>query len=286
MLTEERRDDGPDAGAPPARMHSTNLVGIPTGLLASTAFNAHPLPLHINGAREMNPGLFRLLDNTSDAQEAAQVFEHYMAMLFELNATGEGEAAAERRRFRSSYLRLLQGWGFDSNNAQGAVLKGWAESRFGLLPNFHKQPLGRFPSEPWMTYVEEKMNSRFHNNSINLQLDLLFEYSQWAIARFWRAGQRHVTLYRGANDWAELGTPAEGTRRPRRAGRFVTHLNNLVSFSFDRARAEEFGDWIFEASVPLTKIVFFNDLLSHHALRGEAECIVIGGDYEVEARYD
>ena len=35
--------------------HSTNLLGIPTGLLASTAFNDYPLPLHISGVLETNP---------------------------------------------------------------------------------------------------------------------------------------------------------------------------------------------------------------------------------------
>ena len=32
--------------------HSTNLVGVPTGLLASVAFNEFPIPLHISGTRE------------------------------------------------------------------------------------------------------------------------------------------------------------------------------------------------------------------------------------------
>lgn len=259
-------------------MHSTNLVGVPTGLLASTAFNAHPLSLSISGAREMNPGLFRVLNAAPDQAEAAQVFRHYMEILFDLVP---GVDDARPRRFRSSYLKLLEGWGFDSNSAQGAVLKGWVESRFGLLPSFHKSVLGRFPSHAWMSYIEEKMGNRFHINSINLQLDLLYEYCQWALARFWRPGQRHVTLYRGVNCWEEV----EQNPPPRRAGSFITRLNNLVSFSFSRARADEFGDWILEAQVPLVKILFYNDLLARHPLKGEAECLVIGGEYEVSAAY-
>jgi NAD+--dinitrogen-reductase ADP-D-ribosyltransferase len=259
-------------------MHSTNLVGVPTGLLASTAFNGHPLPLSISGAREMNPGLFRVLNAAPDQAEAAQVFRHYMEMLFDLVPAVDD---ARPRRFRSSYLKLLEGWGFDSNSAQGAVLKGWVESRFGLSPSFHKSVLGRFPSHAWMSYIEEKMGNRFHNNSINLQLDLLYEYCQWALARFWRPGQRHVTLYRGVNCWEEV----EHNPPPRRAGSFITRLNNLVSFSFSRARADEFGDWILEAQVPLVKILFYNDLLARHPLKGEAECLVIGGEYEVSAAY-
>ena len=43
-------------------------------------------------------------------------------------------------------LVLLQGWGLDANGPAGAVLKGWVESRFGIVPIFHKAPLQRFPS--------------------------------------------------------------------------------------------------------------------------------------------
>ena len=37
--------------------------------------------------------------------------------------------------------------------------------------------------------------------------------------------------------------------------------------------------------MPLPKILFFNDLLRHHPLRGEAEYLVIGGDYRVKMSY-
>ncbi|MBL8586167.1 MAG: NAD(+)--dinitrogen-reductase ADP-D-ribosyltransferase, partial [Bradyrhizobiaceae bacterium] len=39
------------------------------------------------------------------------------------------------------------------------------------------------------------------------------------------------------------------------------------------------------ARVPLTKIAFFNTLLSVHPLKGEGEYLVIGGDYLVTASY-
>jgi NAD+--dinitrogen-reductase ADP-D-ribosyltransferase len=261
--------------------HSTNLVGIPTGLLASTAFNEHPLPLHISGVREANYGLFDRLKETEDAGEAAEIFQDYMYVMFGLN--GESRDRQENsgpRRFRSSYFKLLSGWGFDSNNPQGAVLKGWVESRFGLFPTFHKEPLTRFTSPAWATYIEEKMSSRFHNNSINLQLDLLYEFCQWAIARFGLWGRRHITLFRGENGFDEhrvLGP---------RDGRWLTvRLNNLVSFTANRETASEFGDTIMEVQVPVVKILFFNNLLPRHALKGEWEYIVIGGEYKVKASY-
>jgi NAD+--dinitrogen-reductase ADP-D-ribosyltransferase len=33
------------------------------------------------------------------------------------------------------------------------------------------------------------------------------------------------------------------------------------------------------------KVVFFNELLPIHPLKGEGECLVVGGDYQVSADY-
>ena len=258
-------------------VHSTNLVGIPTGLLASCAFNEHPLKLHIGGVRETNPALFAMLEDATSAEEAREAFRNYMCTVFGLDAEqrrGEG-----RRRFRASYLRLLAGWGFDANGPEGAVLKGWVESRFGILPTFHKAALGRYPSPAWMRYVEEKMSPRFHNNAIHLQLDLLYEYGQWMLARFF-AVPRRLTLYRGVNDFAEHHLIERLGKREA-----VARQNNLVSFSAARDVADQFGDTILEAEVPAAKIVFFNALLPGHVLRGEGEYLVIGGDYRVKLAY-
>jgi NAD+--dinitrogen-reductase ADP-D-ribosyltransferase len=260
------------------RGHSTNLVGIPTGLLASSVFNDYPLPLRIAGARETNPALFEMLTQAADAIEAAEAFEKYLSAAFGIDAEGTG-ARNSRHRFRSSYRQLLEGWGFDANGPAGAVLKGWVESRFGLLPVFHKAPIRRVGSTTWIAYVEEKMSSRHHNNSINLQLDLLYEFCQWSLTHFFRPG-RHVTLYRGVNDFAEH----EILRCPDRHAA-VVRMNSLVSFSAERAVADAFGDIILEARVPTTKILFFRELLPVHPLSGEAEYLVIGGDYQVKLNY-
>ncbi|MBI2311496.1 MAG: NAD(+)--dinitrogen-reductase ADP-D-ribosyltransferase [Betaproteobacteria bacterium] len=260
------------------RSHSTNLVGIPTGLLASSAFNEHPLKLSINGVRETNPALFAMLEDATCAAEAMEAFQNYMRTVFGLEPQqrrGEGG-----QRFRASYLRLLAGWGFDANGPEGAVLKGWVESRFGILPTFHKGPLGRYPSPAWIAYVVEKMSARFHNNSIHLQLDLLYEYCQWMLARFLSPGRHHLTLYRGVNDFAEHQLIEPLGRREA-----IARQNNLVSFSAERDIADQFGDTILEARVPVAKIVFFNALLPGHVLRGEGEYLVIGGDYRVRLAY-
>lgn len=260
-----------------ARGHSTNLVGVPTGLLASSAFNEYPIPLHISGTREAHRSLFERLDTVSDATAAAQLFQDYMAVVFGLDHAPE---PGEKRRYRASYLRLLKDWGFDANSPAGAVMKGWVESRFGLFPSFHKEPLRRFNSPAWLAYVEEKMSSRFHNNSIYMQFDVLYEFCQWSLARFHARGRKQMPLFRGSNDLREhqLLQQLEGREA-------IIRLNNLVSFTSKPDIADEFGDTIIEAEVPLSKILFYNDLLLRHPLRGEAEFLVIGGDYKVTMSY-
>ncbi|MEW6132113.1 MAG: NAD(+)--dinitrogen-reductase ADP-D-ribosyltransferase [Pseudomonadota bacterium] len=260
--------------------HSTNLVGVPTGLLASAAFNDYPLPLRIRGVHESHPLLFGQLAQAGSHAEAAKIFQEYMDNTFGLQQNLEATAV---RRFRASYLRLLKGWGFDANSREGAVIKGWAESRFGLFPTFHKDSLARFASPAWSRYVEEKMASRFHNNTILAQLDLLYEFCQLALARWLRPGQHHIRLYRGVNDFSE-DKLLHNQKRPR-SGTAMVRMNNVVSFTAHRSIACEFGDYILEALVPTAKILFFNDLLPHHALKGEAEYLAIGGDYRVTVSY-
>lgn len=264
----------------PGRWYSTNFVGLPTAILASTVFNAHPRRLFIHGTRQTHRGLFRLLAHCATQADAAAVFEHYMQLQFDLGPPLAGDTPAEQARHVASYLNLLRGWNYDSNSAQGAVLKGWVESRFGLVPVFHKERLGRFPSPAWVAYLEEKMGSRFHNNCINLQLDLLYEYCQWSLRRFGLAGARSVRLWRGSNDLAEQ--VVEGSLRERRC---VLRLNNLLSFSTVRERAEEFGDWIIETDVPVVKLVFFPGLLHSRVLGSEQEYLVIGGCYRVQLKH-
>ena len=129
------------------------MVRVSPAFLGSTAFNASPAPLHISGTREQHAGLFRRLEDTRSAEDAAALFQDYMAETFGFSPDFRGAPGADgRQRFRSSYLRLLKGWMFCSNKAEGAVLKGWAESRFGLLPTYHGEPLKRLSSEAWTSY--------------------------------------------------------------------------------------------------------------------------------------
>jgi len=272
-----------DEHVQPHRWYSTNLVGVPTSVLTSTDFNQHPVGLHIAGARQAHTGLFALLDTSRDVAEASEMFGHYMSLAFGLQPVDDATSPAEARRWRASYLKLLQGWGHDSNGPAGAVLKGWVESRFGLVPGFHKERLDRFPSPAWVQYLEEKASSRFHNNCIYQQLDLLYEYCQWALARFKPFGAgRHAALWRGSNRCDEqivAGSLKDVGRR------LIVRLNNVVSFATTAEQADCFGDWLLQAQVPLTKVLFHPGLLPSVPLAGEDEVLALGGDYVVEARY-
>lgn len=257
---------------------SINSVGVPPALLASTQFNAHPVPLRIAGVHETNPALFRMLADAATPAEAIEAFDIYMRTVFGIDGQGWRDANG-RRRFRSSYLRLLQGWGRDANGVEGAVLKGWVESRFGLRPNFHGEKLGRYPSPAQMAYLEQKMSGLFHGNSIQLQLELLYEYVQWMLRRQAPACA-HLTLFRGVDGIDAHDVVARHGRRE-----LTLRLNNLLSFSGDREIASTFGAAILEAQVPVVKILAHGALLPGHVLASEGEYLVIGGDYRVTFAY-
>lgn len=264
------------------KAHRTNLLNVPAEALCAESFNDEPRRLRIGGTRSEHAVLFEALDESPNSLIAADIFQHYMAFTFGLNPDFSGaEGADGRRRYRASYLRLLKGWMFDSNNAEGAVLKGWVESRFGLLPTYHKEPILRFASDAWRLYGEEKVSTRFHNNNINLQLDLMYEYCQWWMRRGWPdapmpSRASHIRLYRGVNDFEEHHIVARPDKRTA-----VLRLNNLSSFSIERDIAGQFGDYILETWVPLTKVVFFRDILPRYPFKGEGEYLVVGGDYRV-----
>jgi NAD+--dinitrogen-reductase ADP-D-ribosyltransferase len=269
------------------RWYGTNLVGVPARVLASTAFNAHPTPMFIAGTFAAHRTLFELLDASGDLNEAHDMFSHYMTLAFGLRKPEPLElaalAAADQRRWRSSWRKLLQGWGMDSNGPAGAVLKGWVESRFGLAPAFHKAPLARFPSPAWVIYMQEKVASRYLNNNIYQQLDLLYSFCQWALRRVrddnGKAAQ-HLQLWRGSNQFEEQ--LISGSLQNRRC---TVRLNNVVSFSLSEEDASCFGDWVMQVQVPVAKVLVFPDLLPGQVLQGEQEVLALGGDYEVTARY-
>ena len=260
--------------------NSSNLLGVPTGLLSSASFNEFPIALSIRGVREGHAVLFKELGQCKRLEEARLIFSQYMDRLFELSTARNSARWFDTRHYHASYLNLLRDWGLDSNSAAGGVMKGWVENRFGLFPTFHKQPIRRFNSPEWVVYVEDKMSARYNNNNIYMQLDLLYEFSQWVLRYFVAVGRKHLTLYRGTNDLRDQQLLQQIDRRSA-----IVRLNNLQSFTAHRDTADEFGDTIIEVEVPVVKILFFNDLRSPCLLQGEAEYLVIGGDYRVQMFY-
>jgi NAD+--dinitrogen-reductase ADP-D-ribosyltransferase len=112
-----------------------------------------------------------------------------------------------------------------------------------------------------------------------MQLDLLYEYCQWIIERFQFPAATHKTLYRGVNSLDDDWIVQDEDKIHK-----IVRFNNIVSFTDRRSIASEFGAYILEVEVPMVKLIFFNELLPHHALHGEAEYLVIGGDYRVKVQ--
>lgn len=219
------------------------------------------------GVRRENRALFRRLAKIEDAAERGRVFDDYMNVKFYLHDWPAHETRA-RQSLKNSYLRFLRGWGVDSSSIEGAVLKGWVESRFGLKPLYHGRPIA--PGErSYLGFARDRMLGHARTNAIDSQLDLLFEYCQYEGRR--RRLSRFV-LYRGTND-------VDQHRIVRRLGKrdYVVMLNNLCSFSSDPERAWEFGSTVWEVSVPLERVCYFAGLLPRSVLRGEDEYLVLGG---------
>ncbi|MBW8328822.1 MAG: NAD(+)--dinitrogen-reductase ADP-D-ribosyltransferase, partial [Thiobacillus sp.] len=215
------------------------------------------------------------LDAQPDPGQRAQLFMTHKDAAFSLDHPEEaGFTETAHDRVRATYLRLMRGWAFDPDGQEGAVLKGWVESRFGLLPRHHGGAIRDFSGDTYRRYLEARSRGLYGSNALEAQLDLLYSYCQHELARQ-RPGQTHLTLYRGVNRVTDYELLRELSR-----GRRVVLLNSLNAFTPERERAGEFGDFILEVQVPLPKVFFFHRLLPG-VLRGEDEFVVIGGVAEV-----
>ena len=255
---------------------SINRCNLPAVILGSLTFQRHPTPLAIDSVAELHTDLFELLDRADDTAERARLFRDYEAAHFcldHLEEAGLGDHAGKRAK--ANWLRILRGWSFDADGREGAVLKGWVESRFGLLPRFHCEPLRDFVSAPYLRYLEMRSAGLYGTNALEAQLDLLYAYCQYEFAR--GGVSPWLTLYRGINRLDDHEVLAEDN------GKQIVLFNNLVSFTSSRERAGEFGDYILEARVPTAKVFFHCGLLPDQ-LKGEGEHMVIGGVYEVVLR--
>jgi NAD+--dinitrogen-reductase ADP-D-ribosyltransferase len=253
-----------------------NRCSLPATILGSLSYQRHPVPLALDGVVELHQALFRRMDNEADPIERAALFMRHMAAEFSLDHPEDAgfSDTSPRARAKANYLRMARGWAFDADGLEGAVMKGWVESRFGLLPRHHGGPIRDLSGETYRRYLEQRSTGLYGTNGMEAQLDLLYTYCQYEIGRQ-RPGATHITLYRGVNRLADHEALSE-----MRQGRGVMLLNSLTSFTPSRERADEFGDFILEVNVPLAKVFFFHRLLPG-MLKGEEEYVVIGGVYEV-----
>ncbi|AHF89178.1 Dinitrogenase reductase ADP-ribosyltransferase (DRAT) [Opitutaceae bacterium TAV1] len=242
--------------------------------ISSWEFQDDPQPLELGHLRLTDRRLWERLDGIDDPAERGRVFHDYVSVKFRLHEWQEFSGPAQRC-LRSSYLASLRNWGVDSNSPSGAALKAWVESRFGLRATWHH---GRLATDPAARerYALDRMKGAAQTPSLFMQLDLLYTFCQAELARR-HPGERWLTLYRGTHDPDEYTISAA----PPREGRLLVELNNLSSFSSDREVAWEFGHFVWETAVPLSKIVFFSGLLPPPILQAESECLVLGGEYHV-----
>ncbi|MBF0249387.1 MAG: NAD(+)--dinitrogen-reductase ADP-D-ribosyltransferase [Alphaproteobacteria bacterium] len=251
-----------------------NRCNVPPVILGGLTFQRYPQPLELDGVASFHADLFADLDGLSDPQARAEKFQDYMAVQFRLYAPEDAGGEKREARVKADYLRTLRGWFFDTDGREGAVVKSWAESRFGLTVRHHKKPLPD-PADPaYALFLKDRANGLYSTNALEAQLDLVQAYCQYELARR-IPGETHMTLYRGVNRLDDFEVLQRLDKR-----NAVILLNNVNSFTTDRDTAGEFGDHILTARVPLAKIFFFSGLLPGR-MSGENEYIVLGGVYEV-----
>ena len=255
-----------------------NRCNIPAVILGSLTFQQHPAPVRLDSVAELHADLFRRLDLVAGKAERATAFCDYVTVWFCLEQLEEaGLSERSKKRAKANWMRVLRGWSFDSDGREGAVLKGWVESRFGLIPRFHGEPLRDFSGAAYMRYQEMRSSGLYGTNALESQLDLLYAYSQYEFEREARetsSATSHIELYRGINRINEHEILSGNGKRQ------VVLFNNLVSFTASRERASEFGDYILSTQVPKAKVFFSCDLLPG-VLKGENEYLVIGGVYDI-----
>lgn len=250
-------------GTPPS---ITSRCSLPPWALASWEFQENPWPIEIVGVKESEQRLFNALDTLETPEERGRHFHEYLSKRFLLDQFDE---AVPDSPGRHNYIRFLRDWGADSNRRGGAVLKAWVESRFGLRPTYHGGLLRNNP-EAQERYARDRMHGETVTMGITMQLDLLYTFCQYELARR-HPGERWLTLWRGTYNPEEY-CPANGDKT-------LIELNNLSSFTSNREIAWEFGSTVWEVKIPTAKIVTFPGLLPKSLLQGEQEHLVLGGQY-------
>lgn len=255
--------------------HSTNKINIPPFLIAYHGYNqsiTEDSYVNIDGVLEYHRDLFNRISDCVDTSEASEIFVSYMDELFHLKEK-------VNNKYVNSYLKVLKGWLFDANRAEGAVIKGWAESRFGIIPSFHKEKIESTDDESYYIYLTERMGSYASKNMIEHQFDLLYTYNQYAIRRFLKSSIPRIKVYKGVNSLREFVIISENKKEK------IMMLNNVTSFTTSKEIACTFGDYIIETEIPFTKVIFMPDLFPVIKFSGESEVISVGGFFHTVVSY-
>ena len=277
-MVEHRQSSDGDSALPLHARLPINRCNLPPQILGSLTFQQHPVPLQIDGVMALHGHFFEQLDEIQSAGLRAKVFQEFMRASFFLDHPEEAGLQRGKQRLHrehADYQCMLRGWMFDADGQEAAVLKSWVESRFGLLPRSHHGPLGDFSGPNYQLYLAARSTGLYNTNALEAQLDLLYTYCQYELARRFPA-RSHIRLYRGLNRIDDHERLAQNS-----PSSWIMLLNNLNSFSGDAERADEFGDLVITSQIPLSKILYMPGLFPR-SLRGEQEYLVIGGVYLVE----
>lgn len=264
---------------------SINRCNLPASILGELTFQQQPTPVMIDGVAELHKDLFQRLACLPDRVLRVDQFCDYLDVHFRVEDQGSG---GYRRggggRPNTSWQRVIRGWFFGTDSGEGAILKAWVESRFGLLPRFHRGPIRDCSGASYLGYLEARAQGLYNTNALEAQLDLVYSYCQYELSHPLHEGQppqQHLSLYRGINRLEPLELITSAQEEPGTAGLPILLLNNLNSFALDPERASECGDRVVKIQVPIQKVFCFEHLFPR-MLKGEGEYLVIGGLYRVE----
>jgi len=162
-----------------------NRCNLPADILGGLTFQRSPVALELDGVAQFHRGLFALLDKIDDAKERADAFTKHMNASFYLDEPEQAgySAQSKQKRQKADYLRMVRGWSFDADGREGAALKGWVESRFGLLPRHHGGQIRDLSGVAYRRYLEMRATALYGTNALESQFDLLYTYCQYELAR-------------------------------------------------------------------------------------------------------
>jgi len=257
--------------------HPINHCNLPAVIIGSLAFQEHPSALSLDGVETLHHQLFDALAEIDDAATRALHFRDYMCSCFLLDHKDEAGFQPTQRlpRGKADYLRLLRGWMFNADGVEAAVFKRWVESRFGLRARSHRGPLGDYENHNYERYQADYMRGLYNANALESQLDLLYSFCQYELQRR-EPNRSHWQLFRGVNKIEE-----HDILEKINDNHYILLLNNINAFSSDRYQSDTFGDAILTAEIPLSKIVYFPNLIPG-ILQGESEFLVLGGVFRVK----